>query len=94
MSADINLLFMSVLLQSKSRNKKKIIICFTSAKKKQKQKQKHWKSLRKLRFEVVIPNYKKGREPHKQTCMGKVTDVSIWCLLENAKYKGKGSSIS
>jgi len=39
MSADINLLFMSVLLQSKSRNKKKIIICFTSAKKK-KQKQK------------------------------------------------------
>lgn len=41
MSADINLLFMSVLLQSKSRNKKKIIICFTSAKKKNKNKNKY-----------------------------------------------------
>lgn len=37
MSADINLLFMSVLLQSKSRNKQKKI-CFTSAKTKTKTK--------------------------------------------------------
>lgn len=51
MSADINLLFLSVLLQSKSRNKN--TTCFTSAKK-TKYIENNWKNSKNLKFWFVV----------------------------------------